>query len=190
MRANSMPYGPPKPSWKEDLLEWGLKLLFAPIWIPAMVFEHYQLWAKTRPLVQCPVEEAWERCSTVWKKRGLVCQYAAHDGAAFEHELAAILARKHPGQGRFFLEKLSDQDPLLAAYAFKFLIRVCKPLRDDLPQGVLQRSEFINVLWADLVDQKPLGTYFEGWFQEQEWLKQQMETNPRLVADLGLDRRV
>jgi hypothetical protein len=171
--GEAMPVDLLKPDRKADALRWGLKVLLAPVWVLALVIDDIRLRFKTRPLVRGRVEDAWKRCSVVWREGGLVCQRAAHHRAAFGHELAVALARQHRSQQAFFLSKLSDPDPLLAAYAFKCLIRVGKPRREELPRGVLDRAEPIKVLWADLVDQQSLGSYFEGWFREQEWLRQQ-----------------
>lgn len=162
-----------KPGWRDVALEWALKLLLAPLWVPAIVLGWLELNSKTRPLVRGRIEDAWERCAAVWRECGLVCQWTAHDGAAFGHELATALAHRHRGQKGFFLARLRDPDPLLAAYAFKCLIRVYTPTRADLPAGTLERSELVRVLWADLVDEEALGSYFEGWFQEREALAQQ-----------------
>jgi hypothetical protein len=164
--------GPPKPDWKADVLEWALQVALSPIWVPAMILDDIQLRARTRPLIRGRVEDAWERCVAVWREGGLVCQWAAHDEPAFGHQLAVALARQHRRKRAFFLGKVADPDPLLAAYAFKSLIRAGKPRREELPAGALQRPDPIRILWADLVIEQPLGEYLEAWFREQEWLGQ------------------
>lgn len=154
-----------------DIFEWLLKVLLSPIWFPIMVYDEIQFRKRVRPLVEGNVEDAWKRCCEVWKRIGLVCQWSDHDGAGFGHLLAVALAERQREQQTFFLSKVADPDPLLAAYAFKCLIRTIKPERKQLPAGSLQRTEVIPVLWADLVDEKPLGEYLEGWFREQESIR-------------------
>lgn len=156
------------PDWPADAIDWALTVMLLPLWVPAKVLDDIRLRAQTAPLVRGRVEEAWQRCRDVWREWGQVCQFTAHDGAAFGHELAVALARKHRGQRAFFLARVADPDPLLVAYAFKCLIRTGPLRREDLPAGALERVEPIPVLWADMVDDEPLGVYLEGWFREQE----------------------
>jgi hypothetical protein len=155
-------------TWKDDVLEYAQMILFAPIWMPLALIDNLRLRARTRPLVSGRVEEAWTRCAVVWQKEGLLCQCAPHVRASFGHELAVALARQHSKEAAFFLRKVADPDPLLAAYAFKCLIRVVKPCREDLPAGALQRSETIQVQWADHVWEETISAYLEGWFREQD----------------------
>lgn len=169
----------PLHDWRTNALGWAIGFLMAPIAAVALILYHVRVLAKTRPLVRGRVQDAWERCSAVWREQGLVCQWAAHDGAGFGHELAVALARYHRTERAYFLGKIADPDPLMAAYAFKCLIRTGRLRREELPVGALQRSEPVKVLWADLVDEVPLGDYLEGWFREQEWLGQQPNAESR-----------
>src|SRR5436305_2035489 len=114
--------------WWTRLVYWGLDILCYPLAILEALWFQY---VEARPFVKGPVELAWQRCSEVWKEVGLVCQYAPyHHRVPFAHRLSAALARHHRGHRAFFVGKLLDPDPLLAAYAFKCLIRVC-PLRQE-----------------------------------------------------------
>jgi hypothetical protein len=172
--------------WKVGLLFVGLKWLSAPLWVPGMFVEDIALRARTAPLVRGRVEDAWGRCSAVWREVGLVCQDAAHHGADFCHELAVALGSRHRNQKAFFLEQLKGTCPLLAAYAFKCLVRTCQPRREEMPPGALQRTEPIRVLWADLVHVQTLGAYLEGWFVKQEWFTKQRNTwLPRPTTQSG-----
>src|SRR5262249_17527098 len=137
-----------------------------------MIADDIRLRARTRPLVRGRVEDAWARCAAVWREGGLVCQWAAHDGAAFGHELAVVLARQPRSKRAFFLGEGADPAPLVAAWAFECLIRAGRVRREELPAGALRRTDTIRVLWADLVSEQPLGEYLEGWFREQEWFGQ------------------
>lgn len=180
-----MTVGPHKPDWKVDALEWALKVALSPVWVPMMILDDIRLRARTRPLVRGRVEDAWERCAAIWREGGFVCQWTAHHEAAFGHELAVALARQHPSQQAFFLGQVAHPDPLLAAYAFKCLIRAGKPRREELPAGALQRLDPIRVLWADLVNEQPLGEYLEGWFREQEALRSAKGGRTRCASKRG-----
>jgi hypothetical protein len=160
------------PNWKDDLIEFARKVMLAPIRVPAMMIGDVLLRAKARPLASGRIGRAWERCAAVWKECGLVCQAVGYAGPAFPHDLAVALARQHR-QKELFLSKLSDPDPLLAAYALKCLIRACELRCEDLPPELFQRPEPIQVLHADMADQERLGAFFEGYFKEQEWLREQ-----------------
>ncbi len=158
---------PLRRDWKRIVSEHAWMILLSPMWVPLMLVDRLRLRCKTGPLVCGRIDEAWDRCATIWRQRGFVCQWTAHAGASFEHDLAAALALRHPGEAAFFANKLTDPDPLLAAYAFKCLIRLAKPRREDLPVGLLQRSEKIQVQRADLIAAEPLGSYLDAWFREQ-----------------------
>jgi hypothetical protein len=121
---------------------------------------------RIRPLVRGSVEEAWDRCAAVWREAGVVGN-GADDHWVFDHELAAALGRRHRRRRPFFLERIADADPLLAAYAFKCLLRTGEVRGDDLPVGSLQRTEPVDVQWADMILPEPLGEYFAGGLAEK-----------------------
>jgi hypothetical protein len=174
----------------EQGVAWLLKIPLAPIWVPWMIIDKRQFHAQTQPLVRGRIEDAWERCCDVWRQRGLVCLRPAHDefpsgpvwtaalaslvwqwsryhGAAFEQRLTWAMAQQHRRQKAFFLGKLSDPDPLLAAYACLCLCGVRKLLGEELnetelPPGALERQESIRQLWMGRVDELPLGRWLEG----------------------------
>lgn len=155
--------------WKDDALDWGLIVLSAPIWLPLFFINSFQLRVKTCPLVRGQVDVAWERCSTVWRDVGLVCQDTpSHYSVPFAHLLAVALAQQHRSQREFFLGKLLDPDPLLAAYAFKCLVRVCDLGPQDVPAEALSRSDLIRVLDGQYVDEQRLGDFFKVYFVQKE----------------------
>src|SRR5262249_46620482 len=146
-----------------------LQVLLFPVGVVWRVFDDARFRAETRPLVTGKIEEAWERCSKVWTEVGLVCQEAPyHRSVPFAHLLAVALARQHRTQKSFFFRKLLDPDPLLAAYAFKCLIRVCKLRRETFPEEALSRSEPIKVLGGRFVNTELLGDFFKVYFLQQE----------------------
>src|SRR4051794_39473041 len=120
-----------------DLLERVLWIVTTPLWVPTMILEDIERRAGTEPLVRGRVEDAWERCGAAWRECGRVCQFTSYDGSAFQHDLAVAMAPKHRRHRGFFLGKVADPDPLLAAYAFKCLIRVGSLRREDLPAEAL-----------------------------------------------------
>jgi hypothetical protein len=152
---------PPKGVWKDAVILWILFVVLFPVWMPVLVFQWVMLRLRIRPLVRGSVEQAWDRCAAVWREAGVVGN-GADDHWVFDHELAVALGRRHRRRRPFFLEKIGDVDPLLAAYAFKCLLRTGTVCRDDLPVGSLQRTEPVDVQWADMIAPEPLGQYFAG----------------------------
>jgi hypothetical protein len=150
--------------WKDELLYWALCLAFAPVWLPlaAVYLGRHRL--VTRRFTKGTIEQAWERCAAEWSDTGQVCMASAYAGAAFAHELAVALARRHRRQKEFFRAKLYDPDPLLAAYAFKCLVRVCDLQRCDLTPELFGRRERITTLCANFAVEAVLGEFFDVYF--------------------------
>jgi hypothetical protein len=97
---------------------------------------------------------------------------AHHVETSFHHALAVAMGRSHSRRWKFFLEKLSDPDPILVGYAFKCLIRANPKLQiEDIPAEVLERSDKVPILWADLGDRLTVGDFVRGYFAEQELLR-------------------
>lgn len=154
----------------EDLLgtivEWTLKIVLAPIWLPLTIQENREFRRRVHPLIDGTIEDAWKQCSHVWIGIGRVHQPSVHDDAGFGHDLAVALVERHKTQRSFFLRAVADDNPLLAAYAFKCLIRTGKLNRDEMPAGAMTREELVTVCWADLGEDYTLGRFFDEWFRE------------------------
>jgi hypothetical protein len=167
--GNAAPLDLFRGSWKYDLLEWCLWVLAFPLWVAWWIWEDSRSRAETRPFVRGRVEQAWERCAEYWKECGIVLG-PRERGVPFPHELAVALARQFPGRRQFFLAKLADHDPLLAAYAFKCLIRMGDLRRHHPPESVQGRCERVKVLsgLSCCIDEEPLGLFFEGYFLQRE----------------------
>jgi hypothetical protein len=161
-----------------NLFRRSLFVLFFPVLLPltvlmsicvVTVFSSCWLWEwqRIRGYVKGDIARAWQRCSVVWQKAGVVSQ-EWHEWIPFPHRLAASLAQRHRSSPLFFRGKLLDPDPLLAAYAFKCLIRTCELRREEMPPGTLARAENVKVQHGRRMYEEPLGVFFEGYFGGHE----------------------
>ena len=138
-----------------------------PLWFPYLILKDICERHETRWYTGGPIERAWMRCSDVWLKHNFVAMNAAWHTYApvpFEHRLTEQLANRHRSQRRFFVQKLFDPNPLLAAYAFKSLIRVCTLKQHHVTPALYRRQESINTLRGRYLDPIQLGIFFKGYF--------------------------
>jgi hypothetical protein len=125
---------------------YGIMILFAPIWLPLTLIFYVGSRFVLRRIFSGSIEDAWSRCVEIWS--GVDTVVGAEIGPNFEtpfaHSIAEHFASYHPKSREFLLRQLQHDDPHLAAYAFKALIR-CKPTvhRSDIPEKVLQRADQI-----------------------------------------------
>lgn len=114
-------------------------------------------------------QSAWNRCSQVWIAAG--CVYGSAVGPdlsePFSHSLAAWFPWYHWGAREFLLCRLRDSNPLLAAYAFKCLLRAGPLTQDDIPQDVLERTDEITALrFGCCSETLSLGDYIRQYFKK------------------------
>ena len=141
-------------------------IVLSPLWIPLAALQTTILWLITRFYVWRPIHAAWARCAAHWKSVGRVMLSAPHVPGSFAHTLAIALGTGHRRNAGFFLEQLHNPDPLLAGYAFKCLIRANPDLTiDDIPSDVLERTDEIPTLWADLGAGVSVGHFVKGYFR-------------------------
>src|SRR4051812_14895947 len=121
----------PKMTWTEAALKAVLFLLCAPFALAGYVSD----WLVVGWHVWRPIEAAWARCERVWVRHGRVVQMGWED-SPLPHRLAHGLGRWHRRRRQFFIRKLGNPDPHLAAYAFKCLLRTGDVRPDDIPEAV------------------------------------------------------
>lgn len=86
-------------------------------------------------------------------------------GVSKEHKLCERFACKHPDSTDFLLAKLADPNPILAAYAFKCLIRVADLDYSDLPSDAANRTDRIDVQQSGCIrESKTLRQFFRNYY--------------------------
>ena len=97
-----------------------------------------------------------------------------------QHIACILFAHKYPDSKQFLVERLSDEDPIVAAYAFKCLIRVTDLKHDDIPPSVRSRADSIDTVFHSFVERKTLAEfmseYFESFASREELLEVQRRT--------------
>ncbi len=160
------------PSWRDEVFEWALMIGCSPFWVPMVIIRKTATWVRIRTYVWRPIDAAWRKCSSRWESDMFVSMQAPHVERTFDHRLAVDMGKAHSKKRAFFLKRLMDPNPILVGYAFKCLIRVHPKLQiHEIPAEVLERSDVIPILWADLVDRLTVGDFVRGYFAEQELLK-------------------
>ena len=121
------------------------------------------------------MEETWSSFAEVWGKVSVVLGFVGPAWRKAEpHLLCEEFAARHPDARVFLVQKLSDPNPYLAAYAFKCLIRVCNVQPADIPADVLSRQEEIEVQQLGcLAHRETLCDYFHGYFELEEYRKRE-----------------
>lgn len=156
-------------------LYYGAMILLAPIWVPLMIVGTLAFRIRLRGVLSGSIDDAWSRCAEVWS--GVDTVYGAEVGPNFEtpfaHSLAEHFASYQPKSREFLLRQLHHDDPHLAAYAFKALIR-CKPTVHpaDIPRFVLERPDELNVLrFGCCGETLPLSEYISEYFNTHQYAK-------------------
>ncbi|MDB6125841.1 MAG: hypothetical protein JWQ71_4834 [Pedosphaera sp.] len=124
----------------------------------------------------------WQTLCNLWKQCGRVL--GPEVGPLWEmpreHKACIFFAERYPESRQFLMERLSDPDPLIAAHAFKCLIRVVDIKPADIPEPVRSRIEPIESVLHSTVKQKTLGEYvaeyFEAYPSRDELLKAQQRS--------------
>ena len=122
-------------------------------------------------------KSAWRRCVRKWDgaKRVFAGMVGPHLALPFEHTLAAWFRTFHRNSKSFLTVKLQDPNPVLAAYAFKCLVRFPDLTIDDIPPNVLSRQEEIETQFACIVSTISLGRYIFEYFGVPD--EEETETN-------------
>ena len=92
-------------------------------------------------------EEKWNANVAQWLSSGHVLggNVGPNFSTTKEHKLCVRFAASYPDAAEFLRNKLRDPNPILAAYAFKCLIRVVDLNYEDIPADVSERSDVIEV---------------------------------------------
>src|SRR3954468_10672711 len=116
------------------------------------------------------LEKDWAWLRELWLSKPTLMQ--AEVGPKWEmpgqHRACIDFARRYPEAKEFLLGKLSDPLPLIAAYAFKCLVRITDLKSSDLPETVRTRKESITVRWHSHQHPQALAEYFSGYFESYE----------------------
>jgi hypothetical protein len=111
---------------------------------------------RARAFLKGTFDECWKRCVSRWKRARVVM--GPHVGfpgeTPFEFRICVELARRHAGLLR---DKLSDPDPLPAAYAFLGLLH-----KKLLPRSLPDRSETIAWRSGCFGGTAPLGDFMRN----------------------------
>lgn len=114
-------------------------------------------------------EDAWTNYEPQWLSSGWVLGGAVgpYFAVSKEHKLCERFAKSHPDSAEFLLKKLRDPNPILAAYAFKCLIRVIDVTASDIPADVADRADEITVQQTGCIaETKQLGQFISEYFEE------------------------
>ncbi|MCE9545943.1 MAG: hypothetical protein K8T25_10550 [Planctomycetia bacterium] len=122
----------------------------------------------TTPLFTGEMTEDWKNFSNYWAQSNQVL--GAEVGPTWkmpdEHLACIRFAETYPDSKQFLLDRLSDSHPVVAAYAFKCLIRITDLKRCDVPQSALSRMERVETVFHSSVERKTLGDFMEEYFQK------------------------
>ena len=118
-------------------------------------------WSKSTPA------ETWNKNVPQWLASG--CVLGGMAGPNFcvskEHKLCERFARRHPDATDFLIGKLSDPNPILAAYAFKCLIRITDLGYNELPTDAANRTETVDVQQAGCIrETKTLRQFIRNYY--------------------------
>jgi hypothetical protein len=167
--------------WRDRLLIGCLFICLSPIILPLCLWDFLSFrWTLWRFLRGSTVE-AWDRYVPLWSQARCACggQIGPSLTTPLVHSLAEHFARYHPDARPFLTAQLSNTDPILAAYAFKCLIRFDPIFMDDLPAEVLARSEAIEALrFGCVMEMLPLGQYMREYFQTSDYIKRGLVKDP------------
>jgi hypothetical protein len=125
------------------------------------------------------LEQDWLRLGELWTKPGIVL--GSEVGPTWEmppqHEACIVFAERYPDSKRFLIKKLSEPDAVVAAYAFKCLIRIADIRPADIPEIAISRQDAITTLFHSRQETKTLADfmteYFESFSSRTELLEDQ-----------------
>ena len=135
----------------------------------------------TPPPFTGDLPEDWKNLSAYWLQPGQVL--GAEIGPTWkmpdQHRACLHFAETYPDSKQFLLDRLSDSHPIVAAYAFKCLIRIADLRRSDVPQSVLSRTEAIETVFHSFVESKTLGQFMEDYFERYDSREELLEAQQR-----------
>ena len=151
---------------KDEAFELFFKIVLAPVWVPVSIWDNFKLKKEVSKILKNDLDDSWLKCAEVWTKAGVV--YGEEVGASmelpFEHALAASWKKFHPESKDFLLKKLSVNEAVLAAYAFKCLTRFSLD-KSEIPSEVLDRDEELSCFLFGCTNSKlKLGEFISGYF--------------------------
>jgi hypothetical protein len=138
-------------------VERRILLLLSPIWAPFLVALRIRRWVRCYPYVRGDIEVAWERCAAYWLAVGAMLKCFAT--FPFPDQLVERLALRHRARREFFVGKLLDPNPLLAAYAIRCLAAVGPIREDDVPGAALARGDEFKVRLPHWYGTDTVGSY-------------------------------
>jgi hypothetical protein len=111
-------------------------------------------------------EADWATLCQIWRQSNTVMSGAV--GATWvmppEHKVCLEFAEAYPESKQFLLGHLADLNPVIAAYAFKTLIRIGELERSEVPPELLARQEEVTVHVHSRLHSKILGDFFSEYF--------------------------
>src|SRR5215813_6936820 len=107
------------------------------------------------------LEQDGLRLCELWTKPGIVL--GSEVGPTWEmppqHEACIVFAERYPDSKDFLIKRLSEADPVIAAYAFKCLIRIADVRPADIPEIVTSRQDAITTLFHSRQETKTLADF-------------------------------
>lgn len=120
------------------------------------------------------MHEDWNALCKIWKQSDKVM--SGEVGPTWimppQHKVCLEFADHYTDSKDFIASKLADNDPLIAAYAFKILIRLDSFFRNDIPNEVFNRKEKITIHIHSFTETKTLNEYFDEYFKIDEPIQQ------------------
>jgi hypothetical protein len=114
------------------------------------------------------LNDDWKNLSAFWRQseRVLGSEVGPKWEMPKEHLACVLFAQAYPDSKKFLLERLFDPHPIVAAYAFKCLMRVTDLRPSDIPLSVRSRSDRIENVFHSHIQRMTLGEFISGYFEE------------------------
>lgn len=128
------------------------------------------------------IEKDWAALRTLWSRnpRVMMAEVGPKWEMPPEHRMCLDFAAHYPDSKPFLIGRLADPSPVIAAYAFKCLIRVADVHPDEVPKEVLSREEKIDILVHSRTETQTLAEFFREYFEiytgRDEVLEEQKRT--------------
>jgi hypothetical protein len=125
------------------------------------------------------LQKDWKRLCELWRESRTV--FGSEVGPMWEmspqHKACIEFAECYPDSKDFLIQKLSEPDAVIAAYAFKCLIRVADIRVTEIPESVLSRQDPITTHFRSWKENKSLADFMAEYFKRcpsrEELLKAQ-----------------
>ena len=130
------------------------------------------------------LEQDWLRLCELWTKPEIVL--GSEVGPTWEmppqHEACILFAERYPDSKEFLLKRLSEPDAVLAAYAFKCLIRVADIQPADIPEIVISRQDSLTTLFHSRQETKTLAGFMSEYFESFSCRNELLENQERSLS--------